>query len=109
MIDGRNFFDQPVKNNLITYDNIQKIATSLGGDYTTGCLLDYNYFNNYYKMIAIDLSKQKALDANPKARNQINFRANLYRAGSTILNNFRFFTRNCESIVLLFCFNIMSI
>ena len=57
VIDGRSFFDQPVINNLITYDNIQKIATGQGDDYTTGCPLDYNYFNNYYKMIAIDLSK----------------------------------------------------
>ena len=58
MIDGRNFFDQPVKNDLITVDNIWKITTGQGDNYTTGCLLGYNYFNNYYKMIAIDLSKQ---------------------------------------------------
>ena len=45
MIDGRNFFDQSVKNNLITYDNIQKIATVQGDDYAVGCLLYYNYFN----------------------------------------------------------------
>ena len=51
MIDGRDFFDQSVKNNLITCDNIQKIATGQGDDYTTGCLLDYNYFKDYYKMI----------------------------------------------------------
>ena len=56
--DGQNFFDQPVKNNSITYDNIRKIATGQGDDYTTGCLLDYNYFKNYYKIIAINLSKQ---------------------------------------------------
>ena len=58
MIYGRNFFDRTVKNNLITYDNIQKIATGQGDDYTTGCLLDHNYLNNYYKRIATDLSKQ---------------------------------------------------
>ena len=58
MIDGRMFFDKPAKNNLITYNNIQKIATGQGDDYTTGCLLDYNYFNNYYKVIAIDVSKK---------------------------------------------------
>ena len=65
MIDGRNFFDQPVKDSLKTYDNNRKIATGQGDDQTTGCLLDYNYFKNYYKMIAIDLHKQQALDANP--------------------------------------------
>ena len=59
MIDGRNVFDQPVKNNLITYDNIRKTVTGQGDDYTTGCLLDYNYCDKYYKMIAIDLSKKK--------------------------------------------------
>ena len=57
VINRRNFFDQTARNNLITYDNIQKITTGQGDDYTTGCLLDYNYFNNYYKMISIDLSK----------------------------------------------------
>ena len=60
VIDGRNFFEQPVKNNFITYDNIWKIATGQGDDYFTGCLLDYNYFNSYYKMTATDLSKQQA-------------------------------------------------
>ena len=57
MIDRKNFFDQPVKNDLITYENIQKIATGQGDDYTTGCSLDYNCFKNYYKITAIDLSK----------------------------------------------------
>ena len=57
MIDGQNFFDQPVRNNLIAYDNIRKISPSQEGDYTTGCLIDDNYFKNHYKMISIDLSK----------------------------------------------------
>ena len=57
MIDGENFFDQPVKNDKVTYENIRKIATGQGDDYTTGCLLNYTYFKKYYKMIAIDLSK----------------------------------------------------
>ena len=57
MIDGQNFFDQPIRNNLITYDNNQKISTGQGDDYATGCLLDYDYFKKYYKMRATDLSK----------------------------------------------------
>ena len=77
MIDGQNVFDQPIRNSLITYDNIQKVPTGQADDYTTGCLLDYIYFKNYYKMIAIDLSKQQALDADPKAIQQINFTGNL--------------------------------
>ena len=83
MIDGKNFFDQPVKNNKVTYGNIRKIATGQGDDYTTGCLLDYIYFKNYCKMIAVDLSKQQVPDADPKAIQQINFTANLDRAGNT--------------------------
>ena len=63
----KNVFDQPVKNNKVTYENIRKISTGQGGDYITGCLLDYNYFKSYYKMIASDLSRQRALDADPKA------------------------------------------
>ena len=83
VINGENFSDQPIKNNKITYDNIRKIATGQGDDYTTGCLLDYPYFANTYKMIAIDLSKQQALNADPRAIQQINFTANLDRAGNT--------------------------
>ena len=77
MIDGKNFFDQPIRNNLIAYDNIRKILTCQGDDYTTGCLLDYDYFNKYYKMILIDLSKQQVLDADPNAVQQNNFIGNL--------------------------------
>ena len=85
MIDGRNFFDQPIKNDLKTYDNIRKIATGQGDDCTIGCSLDYPYFKKYYKLIAIDLSKQQKLDADPKAIQQINFTGNLDRAeGSTM-------------------------
>ena len=83
MIDGKNFFDQPVKNNKVTYENIRNIATGQGDDYTTGCLLNCIYFENYYKMVVVDLSKQQALDADPKAIQQINFTANLDRAGNT--------------------------
>ena len=83
MIDGKNFFDQPVKNDKLTYENFRKITIGHRDDYTTGYLLDYTYFKKYYKMIAIDLSKQQALDADPKATQQINFTANLNRAGTT--------------------------
>ena len=71
------------KNNKVTYENIRKIATGQGDDYTTGCLLDYVYFKNYYQMIAIDLGKQQALDADPRALQQINFTANFDRTGNT--------------------------
>ena len=77
MINGKNVSDQPVKSSVRTYDNIPKIVTDQEDDYTTDCLLDYIYFNNYYKMMAIDLSKQKPLDADPKAVHQINVTRNL--------------------------------
>ena len=83
MINGENIFDQPIKNNKVTYENIRKIATGQGDDYTTGCILDYTYFSDTYKMIAVDLSKQQALDADPRAIQQINFTASLDRADNT--------------------------
>ena len=73
------------KKNKITYENIRKITNGQEDDYTTGCLLDYTYFRDIYKMIAIDLSKQQALDIDPKAVQQINFTANLDRAVNTII------------------------
>ena len=85
LIDGRNFLDQPIKDGLKTYDNIKKIAMSQGDDYTTGCLLDYVYFKEYYKLIAKDLSKQQKLDADPKAIQLINFTGNLDRGEGSIM------------------------
>ena len=67
MIDGKNFFNQPIKNNKITYENIRKITTGQGDDYTTGCLLSYTYIKDYYKMIVVDLNKQQTLDKDRKA------------------------------------------
>ena len=83
MINGEKIFDQPIKNNKVTYENIRKIATGQGDDYTTGCLSDYPYFKDSYKMIAVVLSKQQALDADPRAIQQIDLTANLDRAGNT--------------------------
>ena len=81
-IDGKIFFDQPINNDIKTNENIWKFSTSQGDDYTTGCLLDYSYFKDNCKMIAIDLSKQQALDANLRAIQQVNFTRNLDRAGN---------------------------
>ena len=67
MMNGKNVFDQTIKNDIRTYDNIKKISTDKGDNYTTGCLLDFVYFKIDHKMIAIDLSKQHVLYSNPKA------------------------------------------
>ena len=85
MVDGRNFFWSTNNSMNKIYKNIRKIATGKGDDYTTGCLLDYPYFKENYKMIAIDLSRQNELDADPRAIQQINSTANLDRAGNTTI------------------------
>ena len=83
VINGENLSDQPIKNNKATYENVRKIVTGQGDDYTTGCLLDYTYCKYIYQMSAINLSKQQILDIDPRAIEQINFTANLDRASNT--------------------------
>ena len=73
LINGKNFYDQPINNQIKKYDEIRKFATGLRDDYTTGCLLDYQYFKGHYQFIAVDLSKQKELDGDPRALRQIEF------------------------------------
>ena len=72
-IDGRNFYDQPINDSIKQYDGIRKISTGQGDDYTTACLLDFAYFENNCRLLAADLSKQKALDADSRAIQQIIF------------------------------------
>ena len=82
--DCKTFFDQPINNDIKTYKKIRIITTGQGDEYTTG-LLNYPYLKKIYKMIAIDLSKQQALDADLAAIQQINFPANLNRARNTTM------------------------
>ena len=82
MIEGKNVFDQLINNDIKRNENIRKVATGQGDDYETGCLLDYPYLKENCKMIAIDLSKQQALDADPRAIEKINFTANLDKDGN---------------------------
>ena len=84
IIDGKKVFDQPVKNDLRTYYNIQKITTGQGDDYTTGCLLHYLYFKEHFNMIAKDLRKQEELDSNPEEYSS--FTGNLDQPGNTLFN-----------------------
>ena len=71
--DGRNFYDQSINDIIKQYDEIRKISTGQGDDYTTGCLLDFSYFEKNDKLVAADLSKQKALNADSRAIQQIIF------------------------------------
>ena len=73
LINGRNFYDQPINDQMKKYDEIRKIATGKGDDYTTGCLIDYQYFKDHYQLTAVDLSNQNELDTNPRAVQQIAF------------------------------------
>ena len=72
-IDGRNFYDQPIDDSIKQYDEIRKVSTRQGDDYTTSYLLGFTYFEKNYGLIATDLSKQKALDADLRAIQEIIF------------------------------------
>ena len=73
LIDGRNFYDEPINDSIRKNDEIRKIVTGKGDNYATRCLLDYDYFKKNYQLIAVDLSKQRELDADPRAIQQIEF------------------------------------
>ena len=74
IIDGRNFYDNPIENDAEKYKELKKVMIGKGEDCTTGSLLDYYYFKEHYKLVAVDLSKQKDLDADPRAIQQIEFK-----------------------------------
>ena len=74
IIDGRNFYDNPIENDIEKYRELKKVMIGKGEDYTKGSLLDFNYFKKHYKLVAVDLSKQKELDADPRAIQQIEFK-----------------------------------
>ena len=69
----KNFYDQLINDSIKQYNEIRKISTGQCDDYTTGCLLDFAYSEKNYRLIAADLSKQKALDAYSRAIQQIIF------------------------------------
>ena len=74
IIDRRNLYDNPIESGIEKYRELKKVMIGKGEDYTTGSLLDYNCFKKHYKLVAVDLSKQKEFDANPRAIQQIEFK-----------------------------------
>ena len=82
LVDGKRFFDMSIKNVEETYKEI--IEMRRNNNYTTGNLLDYEYFSKHYKLIAIDLSKQIELE-NPDLKQQINFIVRLKRNGGVTM------------------------
>ena len=73
MIDRRNFYGQTINDLIYQYDEERKVSIGQGDDYTIECLLDYAYLKDNYRLIAVDVNKQKALDADPRAIQQIVF------------------------------------
>ena len=98
MTDVENFFDQPINSMIKAYENITKITIGQGDDYTTGCLLDYTYFKKY-KMVAIDLSKQQVLDADPKKFNKLILQQIWIEMG---IQDFISFLKNQKKLFLIF-------
>ena len=94
--DGRNFCDQSINDLIKQYDEVRNISIGQGDDYTTGCLLDFTYFEKNYRLIAIDLSKQKALDADQKAIQQIIFTV---QAPNNIIRIFHILEQSKETIL----------
>ena len=74
IIDGRNFCDNPIESDIEKYRELKKVMIGKEEDYTTGSLLDFNYFDKHYKLVAVDLSKQKEFDADPRSIQQIEFK-----------------------------------
>ena len=80
IINRKNFYDQAIDSGIKWHKDIRKLTTGQGEDYTTGCLLDYDYIKNHYRLIAIDLIRQKELDVDPKATQQTKFVGQLKNA-----------------------------
>ena len=99
MIDGRNFYDQPIKDLIKQYDEVRKVSTGYGDDYTTGCLLDYAYFKDNYKLIAVDLSKQKVLDVDPRAIQQRVFQGVVGGANNTKIRLYTILKKSKETML----------
>ena len=99
-IDGRNLYDHPINDSIKQYDEIRKKSTGQGDDYTTGCLLDFAYFKNNYRLIAADLSKQKVLDSYSRIIQQIIFTGTIKTApDNTKVIIYNIFEKSKETIL----------
>ena len=85
LIDGRNFYDQNVNSSIVRYNELLKMTTGISDDYSTGCLLDYDYYIKVFNIAGIDLSHQAVLDSDPKINQQIEF---VYKlpSGNAVIN-----------------------
>ena len=99
LTDGKNFYDQPINDLIQQYDKFRKVSTVQGDGYTTGCLLDYAYFKDNYILIAVDLSKQKALDADPRTTQQIVFQGVVGGADNTKVRLYTILEKSKETVL----------
>ena len=99
MINGRNFYDQTINDLIKQYDEVRKVSTGQGDNYTTGSLLDYAYFRNNYELIAVDLSKKKASDADPRAIQQIVYQGVVGRDDNTKIRLYTVLEQSNETIL----------
>ena len=110
LIDERNFYHQPINDLVKQYDEVREVSTGYSDDYTTGCFLDYAYFKNNQKLITVDLSRQKALDADARAIQEILFQGAVGGENGTKIktvhyswtierNNARILQRNSKSVI----------
>ena len=96
--DETNFYDQPINNFKKYYDEVRKNSIGQGDDYTTGCLLGYAYFKDNYKLIAVGLNKRNALDADPRAIQQLVFQG---FAGQKLIQ-YIFLEKSKETVIEFF-------
>ena len=99
LIDGRNFYDQPINDIIKQYDEVRKVSMGYGHDFTTCCLLDYAYFKDNYRLIAVDLSKQEDLDVDPRAIQQIVFQGVVGGANNTNIRQQTILEQSKETIL----------
>ena len=99
LFDGRNFYDQPINDLIKQYNEVRKVSTGQGDDYTTGCLLDYAYFKDNYRLIATDLRKQKALDDNPRAIQHIVFQGVVRGDNNTKIKLYPILEKSKETVL----------
>ena len=96
---GKNFYDQPINDLIQQYDKVRKVSTVQGDGYTTGYLLDYAYFKDNYILIAVDLSKQKAVDADPRTTQQIVFQGVVGGADNTKVRLYSILEKSKETVL----------
>ena len=101
LIDGRNFYDQPINDIIKQYDEVRKVSTGYGDDYTTGCLLDYTYFKDNCRLIAVDLINLKALDADPRTVQPIVFQRILGGENNTKIRLYTILEQSKEAVLEL--------